>query len=124
MKECKNLLISNGYTVIDPAFNVSARREVKNIGDLIDQFNGKAKRIYGAEFQKMTFTREKQVMSNFVKARKNATGAALSVVRKECAAIIDTIFNNIEEFNFKYVPDMNILGQGKSTSSFLVVVET
>lgn len=114
-KSCENLLRFGGYKTLEPYVRNNSKI-VKKVSDLLDRFNLLRYKYFASlPTNKGVDYIDQKHISNFVKARQEALGPEVSkkIVLQHCADIIDTIFENLDKFNFEDAPRPYILGQKK-----------
>lgn len=111
LKNCVEYLRHYGYTVISPK---KFGKKIKNSRDLIEYFyellNRKTPENYATSYNEI---RDLKVAKSFVESRMAVSGASKEYALNECGEIVKTLFDNYEEFNFKYQLSFSIFGQSK-----------
>jgi len=107
-KACANYLKHKGYTIVCPKiFSVN----IKNADGLIEYFymllNSSRPEGYMTSFN---HNQDRAIAKRFIEDRMNLTGASREYALNECGAIIKTLFEHLEEFNFKYQIGFYIFG--------------
>jgi hypothetical protein len=112
IEEAKNILLEAGYAIIEPYEMIE---KVNNMRELCDYFYKRLWDKYPERRQYYSYNkiRDMNIIKKFVESRKNGMNEKQAI--QECVLIIDIIFDNEQEFNFKTpILDVTILGQNKS----------
>ena len=107
IEESKKILMNYGYKVIEP---LEIDPNVKDIPSLKKYFYARLWNKYPDRMQYYIqhYKEEIRIVSDFVKSRERNTNRNTAI--QECVSIIDTIFDNEEEFKFeKPIININIL---------------
>ena len=111
IEEAKKILIEVGYKIVEP---LMVNENVNNLPKLLNYFYMRLFTKY-PDKQLTTiknFQKDMKLIKKFVESRKVNMNEQAAI--QECIAIIDTIFDHEEEFNFKQSITIGILGQAKS----------
>lgn len=112
-EEVKQLAINEGFRVLDAEI---VNGKVNTVADLRAYFKQRLWVKYSdrdAHYMEGNHEQEMRAFSLFVKAREE-TGLNKYNAIQECVAIIDTIFDCSDEFNFDRPIDIRVIGQGKA----------
>lgn len=107
----KDILLNHGYRVLDP---IVINDKIINTKDLRDYFYKRLDSKYPnrQRHNAPNIKMDMKIVGDFVKAQM--VGAGKSRAIQECVEIIDVLFDQEADFNFKYpINDVGILGQGK-----------
>lgn len=107
----KKILIKAGYRILDP---IVVNPEIKTIAQLKNYFYMRFYSKYPAKQRDImpNPALDMKIVSGFVEAQIGGAGKDRAI--QECVALIDTLFDYEDKFNFKYpIKDIGILGQGK-----------
>lgn len=110
IEESKRILMDYGYKVVEP---LEINNNVKSIIDLKKYFYARLWNKYPDRMQYYIqhYKEEIKIVSDFVKSREENTNRNTAI--QECIAIIDTIFDNEEDFKFqKPLISVSILRMG------------
>lgn len=111
LENCVEYLRHYGYTVISPK---KFEKQIKNSRDLIEYFyellNRQTPGNYATSYNEV---RDLKIAKSFVEGRMAASGTSKEYALNECGEIVKTIFDNYDEFNFKYQLNFSIFGQSK-----------
>jgi hypothetical protein len=102
IKACKGFLYSFGYKIVDP---LESKHDIKKLDDLISLFDQMLK-IKHPEWAGRYSKKEKdrRLARYFVEKRMKASNINKKEAMKECADIIETVFEHEEEFGFDERP--------------------
>lgn len=111
-EEAKQLAIESGYQVTEPLL---VNDKVVTLKDLRNYFFMRLWNKYPdrVKFYVNNIKSELRLIKLFVESRED-TGLNRFNAIQQCVAIIDTIFDHEEEFNFKQPIDIKVIGQAKS----------
>ena len=110
IEESKKILIDYGYRVVEP---LEINKDVNDIPDLRKYFYAKLWNKYPDRMQYYIqhYKEEIKIVSDIVKSREENADRRTAI--QECVAIIDTIFNNEEEFKLERpIININVLRMG------------
>jgi len=112
---CVEFLRYRGYKVSKPQQYINSK--VKDLKELISFFYSLLdRRLDGTNCvvsYRNNLTKDLAIAKRFVDSRMEANGISSDVALKECANIIQTIFKNYNDFNFKYPISFSVFGQKK-----------
>ena len=111
-EEARDLAIEAGYKVLEP---IIIDEKITTLKDLRKLFYNRLYEKYHLDANTYVFGNyqvDLKYLRLLVESRE-AEGLNYFNAIQEAAAIINTIFDNIEEFNFDRIPDIRILGQKK-----------
>jgi hypothetical protein len=107
---CADYLRYRGYTVVSPKkFVVSLKTTEDLVAYFYDLLNKRVPGEFNTSYNKI---KDLSVAKRFIEDRMRVTGAQKSYALNECGEIVKTIFDNYDEFNFKYDIGFYALGQG------------
>ncbi|HLD90908.1 MAG TPA: hypothetical protein VI911_07850 [Patescibacteria group bacterium] len=109
---CIALLRANGYKVASPELKKDLK--ISTYKDLLQYFNNLVAIHYGPEF--VYYRNDRHIagpIKNFINKRMKTTGLSLKAAKQECALIIEVLFDNLNEFNFKTPPSVSIFDNAK-----------
>jgi hypothetical protein len=109
---CSALLRANGYKVAPPELKKDIK--VSTYKDLLQYFNNLVALHYGPEF--VYYRNDRHIagpIKNFINKRMKTTGLSLKAAKQECALVIEVLFDNLNEFNFKTPPSVSIFDNAK-----------
>ena len=112
MNCCIALLRANGYKVASPELKKDLK--ISTYKDLLQYFNNLVAIHYGPEF--VYYRNDRHIagpIKNFINKRMKTTGLSLKAAKQECALIIEVLFDNLNEFNFKTPPSVSIFDNAK-----------
>lgn len=107
---CINFLESKGYQ-LRKIEEVATGKPIKDIKDLIDYFYIMYKRHHPDEYIYRNREQDLTLASSFVEARQAADELTKEQALKQCAAIIQIIFEEEERFHFTMPISFGIFGQ-------------
>ena len=110
-KACVAYLKHKGYEVVAPK---KFERTIKNLDDLVNYFyllmNSKHPDFFASSYN---INKDRAIAKKFVESRMSVKGTGKEYALNECGAIIKTVLDYEEEFNFKFTPTFSIFGQDK-----------
>jgi len=112
-EELKQVAIDEGFIIADP---VIVNSNITNIPELRSYFN---KKVWSKSYDHQTHWMEGNIEQElrafrlFVEAREESGLNRFNAIQ-QCVAIIDTIFEHVDEFHFNRPIDIRIVGQGKA----------
>jgi len=107
----KEILIKVGYRIIDPLI---VNKDITNAKQLRDYFYMKldSKYPHRLRVRLPNIKFDMQLISRFIESQMDGTNKFTAI--QQCVDIINMLFDNESDFNFKYpITDIGILGQGK-----------
>jgi hypothetical protein len=107
---CKDYLIFRGYRVSD---KVKEKPITTRLDDLPSYFYNILRHRYPKVLCSEDKTRDRVVAKHFLASRQK-NGVNKKVAFQECMDIIDSFFDNMEEFQLKPPVGFTIFGQGKA----------
>lgn len=111
-RSCYRFLRFLGYSISSPK---EFSKNIKSINDLISYFYAMLnKKNSGGIVTSYNESKDRAIAKRFLDDRMSATGASREYSLNECGEIIKTIFDNEDQFNFKYEITFSILGNVKS----------
>jgi hypothetical protein len=115
---CTAYLKHKGFTVIKPdKFTGSKVREMKDLISLfysrLDKRINNDPKIGARRAYRNTMAQDLSIAKRFVESRMEVNEVGKQAALIECANIINAVFDNYEEFNFKYDISFAIFGLGK-----------
>lgn len=110
-KGCVAYLRYKGFSVKAP---LGYPHKVKNLDGLINFFYGVYKKCFSGNLTPYrNEQQDRKIAKEFVEKRQNADGLSREEALAQCATIIQTVFENINEFNFTIPVTFGIFGQQK-----------
>lgn len=114
-QSCKAYLEYRGFSVVKPDKFLGPK--VKDLKDLISLFYSRLdKKVNGTNYAhsfRNSMAQDMAIAKRFVNSRMEVNGVCKEVALKECAQIINVVFDRYDEFNFKYDISFSIFGLGK-----------
>lgn len=108
---CVKFLKHRGYTVVIPK---TFKTKIKTTQDLIELFYDRLNKMDVSNHKhSSTAGKDNAVAKRMLDGRMAATGASKEYSLGECGEIVNTLFDNLDKFNFKYSLSFSVFGQSK-----------
>lgn len=109
-RACSAFLKHRCYSIKKVEYDYTGK-PIKDIQDLIDYFYGLMSKHHPGESVYRNREQDLSIALAFVEARKEADGITKEAALKQCAALIQIVFEEEERFNFNIPINFGIFGQ-------------